>query len=540
MISATVEAADHLPLTVPRLLRARAQRYDDKVFIVCDDRTLTYRDAEQQSRELARALLAAGFGKGTHIGLLHPNGTEFAVAWLAAARIGAVAIPFSTFSTPAELAGMIRGADVEVLLAAASYRSHDYGQTLRIAVPELDLDSAPPLWSTSIPSLRHVHLSSSSNTIGRAWTIDGLLDGADLIDDDVLEAVEADVSPADPMVIVHTSGSTSAPKGVVHAHGPLIRHQNNLNLVRSYEDIDVLFANSPWFWIGGFAFGLLATLVAGGRLVCSNAPDAAGVLDVLDRERPTVANGFAQTVAHLPQDPSFAARDLSSIRRGNLYPIMPDDVRPEDPGLRHGMLGMTEAGSVCLLSADEHDLPERQRGSFGAPAPGFETRVLDPDTGEARPTGVVGVLWLRGPFLMEGYYGRERSDAFDADGWYCTGDLFHVDAEGLHYFHGRHGDMIKTGGANVSPREVESVIADRAGLRAHVIGLDDEKRGQIVAAAVVSDEPVDLDALTTTLKGELSSYKVPKVVIVLAEAAVPMMSSGKLDARALRALFHDR
>jgi acyl-CoA synthetase (AMP-forming)/AMP-acid ligase II len=342
------------------------------------------------------------------------------------------------------------------------------------------------------------------------------------------------------MVIVHTSGSTSEPKGVVHAHGPLIRHLDNLNEIRRYTPDEVLFASSPWFWIGGFAYALLGTLVAGARLVSSNAPDAADVLDVLERERPTLVNGFAQTVEHLARDPSFARRDLSSIRRGNLYPIMPDDVRPKDPGLRHAMLGMTETGSVCLVSPDETELPEHQRGSFGRPAPGFEARIVDPDTGQPCPVGETGELWLRGPFLMEGYYGRERSEAFQRDGWFRTGDLFHVDDGGLFYFHGRRGDMIKTAGANVSPREVEAVLAEAAGVRAHVVGLDDAGRGQRVAAAIVSDEPVDLEALKHVLRERLSSYKVPKTFLVLAENEVPRMSSGKLDLRALKALFDGR
>jgi acyl-CoA synthetase (AMP-forming)/AMP-acid ligase II len=253
-----------------------------------------------------------------------------------------------------------------------------------------------------------------------------------------------------------------------------------------------------------------------------------------------MVNGFAQSVAHLPHHPSFARRDLSSIRRGNLYPILCDAVRPKDPGLRHSMLGMTETGSVCLLSPDDTELPEYQRGSFGRPAPGFEARVVDPDSAQPCPVGETGELWLRGPFLMEGYYGRERFEVFDRDGWFRTGDLFHVDDSDLFYFHGRRGDMIKTGGANVSPREVESVLAEAAGLRAHVIGLDDEHRGQRVAAAIVSDEPVDLDALKVLLRERLSSYKVPKTFLVLAEKAVPMMSSGKLDLRALKELFDGR
>lgn len=540
MSQTMVDAGDGLPLTIPRLLHERSEQLGGKAFLVCDSETISYRDAEARSARLARALLATGVGKGARVGMLLPNGSPFAVAWLAAARIGAVAVPFSTFSRAAEIAGLLRGSDVEVLLSARSHRSHDYERTLQEAARGLDLAAPAPLAAPSVPNLRRIHIDAPSAGVHRSWSMDGLLALADRIEEAVLSASEADVQPSDPMVVVHTSGSTSEPKGVVHAHGPLIRHLDNLNELRRYTPEEVLFSNSPWFWIGGFAYALLGTLVAGGRLVCSNSPDASAVLDVIERERPTMVNGFAQSVEHLARDPSFADRDLSSIRRGNLYPIMPDAVRPKDPGLRHAMLGMTEAGSVCLLDPDEGDLPERQRGSFGRPAPGFEARIVDPDSGQPSRLGETGELWLRSSFLMEGYTNRERFQTFDPDGWFPTGDLFHVDEDGLYYFHGRRGDMIKTAGANVSPREVEAALAETAGVRAHVLGLDDAQRGQRVAAAIVSDQPVDVDAVKARLRERLSSYKVPKTFLVLAESEVPMMSSGKLDLRALKALFDGR
>src|SRR4029079_8076574 len=178
------------------------------------------------------------------------------------------------------------------------------------------------------------------------------------------------------------------------------------------------------------------------------------------------------------------------------------DVRAADPELRHNMLGMTEAGSVCLASDDETDQPEHRRGSFGRPVPGFEAKVVDPETSTALGIGEVGELWLRGAFLMEGYYGRERYETFTRDGWYRTGDLFHVDADGFFYFTGRRGDMIKTAGANVAPREVEAAIAEITGLVAHVVGIDDPGRGQVVAAAIRvprAQEPPDVDALRVAL-----------------------------------------
>jgi acyl-CoA synthetase (AMP-forming)/AMP-acid ligase II len=541
MTSSLIDAHDGLPLTVPALLRERVGARPDAVLLACDQDVLTYADAEFRSRQLARGLLANGAGKGAHIGILHPNGSGFVVAWLAAARIGAVSVPLSTFSTSAELATLLRNADIDLLVSAASYRSHDCVESLGKAIPELDFEVRPPLLAESAPLLRRIAFDVEKNDprVGLQWTTAELVDAGVQIEDDVLRAAEDAVSPADRMVIVHTSGSTSAPKGVIHGHGALIRHLDNLNQLRRYTPDEVLFSNSPFFWIGGFAYALLGTLVAGARLVCSNSTTASGVLDVLERERPTMVNGFAQSVAHLPDDPTFVTRDLSSIRRGNLFPIMPPDVRPHDPELHHAMLGMTEAGSVCLVSDDESEQPEHRRGSFGRPAPGFEAKVVGTDDSEDCGHDELGELLLRGPFMMEGYYGRERHVTFDADGWYHTGDLVAVDDDGLFYFKGRHGDMIKTSGANVAPREVEAAILDLTGLASHVVGVDDADRGQIVAAAirVQVGTVVDPHELRAALRERLSAYKVPRRILLLADDDVPMMSSGKLDARALKGLF---
>jgi acyl-CoA synthetase (AMP-forming)/AMP-acid ligase II len=549
-VTATVvDAGDALPLTVPALLRSRAAAAPDRVLLVADEARLTYAEAERGSATLARALLAAGASAGTRVALLYPNTPAFVMAWLAAARIGAVSAPLSTFSTSAELVGLLRGTDATFLLSAPGYRSQDFVASLTAGIGALDLAAPPPLLSEAVPSLRRIvfdteaptsatHPDARASSIQAGWTMAGLLSGFDDVGADVLAAAETFVSPADPMVIVHTSGSTSEPKGVVHTHGALIRHLDNLNQLRHYDETEILFSNSPFFWIGGFAYSLLGTLVAGATLVCSNAPDAAAVLDVLERERPTMVNGFAASVAHVAEDPSFASRDLSSIRRGNLYPIMPPEARPADPELRHAMLGMTEAGSVCLASADESEQPEARRGSFGRPVPGFEAKVVESEDGTECPQGEVGGLCLRGTFLMDGYLGRERHETFDADDWYHTGDLVSVDRDGYVYFRGRSSDLIKTAGANVSPREVEAAILEVSGHVAHVIGVDDASRGQVVAALVrASDGGVDADDLRTRLRAVLSAYKVPRRVLVIADDEVPMLSSGKLDPRAVKELF---
>lgn len=477
-----------MPESLVDLLRRRA----DHPLLICDAERLTYREADLRSGELARGLVALGAGKGTHIGLLYPNGAAFVVGMLAAARIGAVVVPFSTFQTAAELQAQLFDSDTEFLLAARSFRQHDYEQHLA---------------GIAAPCLRQV-----------------LFDPPSATEPDLTE-LEADVDGSDVLAIIYTSGSTGPPKGAVHTHAGLLEHQRNLNEIRRLTASDRLFCNSPFFWIGGFAFGLLATIVAGSTLICSNATDAGDTLDLLESVQPTIGNGFAAGVAHLARHPSFGDRDLSSLRRGNLYPIMAAESRPADAELRHNMLGMTEAGSVLLIDGDEADQAEHRRGSYGRPAPGFDTKVLD--TGE---------LCIRGPYVMQGYYGRSREDCFDADGWFHTGDLVRVDDDGHVYYLTRAGSMIKTAGANVTPGEVEKALA-AVGFTAHVLGLPDEQRGQIVAAVLVCDGPADTDGIRRALREQLSSYKIPRVFAVCRPGEVPTLSSGKLDMPGLRGLF---
>jgi acyl-CoA synthetase (AMP-forming)/AMP-acid ligase II len=515
--------------TVGEILREQARSKGDHPLLVCDAERISYDEADCRSAQLARGLIALGAGKGSHIGLLYPNGVAFVVGMLAAARIGAVVVPFSTFATTRELGAQLVDSDTQILLATASYRSHDYAQRLSDVLSGSDLGGDDRLFDPAAPQLRHV--------IFDVLRLDEL---AETVDEHLLAAIEDDVDGSDPLTVVYTSGTTSTPKGVVHTHAALLNHQRNLNAIRSLTAADKLFCNSPFFWIGGFGFALLATLLAGSTLVCSNAEDANQMLDLLEAERPTITSGFAASVAHLARHPSFARRDLSSLRRGNLYPIMAPEARPSDPELRHNMLGLTEAGSVVLISDDDSDQPERRRGSFGKPAPGLETKIVDPETGAPVEDGALGELCIRGPCLMQRYYKRSREECFDADGWFHTGDLVATDRDGFVYYIRRRGSMIKTAGANVSPAEVEQAIAKvTGGIVAHVLGIPDAERGQIVVAVVTLENGAQFDETTLRRKlaAELSVYKIPKRFAAIPGAEVPLLASGKVDMQSLKKLF---
>jgi acyl-CoA synthetase (AMP-forming)/AMP-acid ligase II len=242
------------------------------------------------------------------------------------------------------------------------------------------------------------------------------------------------------------------------------------------------------------------------------------------------------------EHPSFAGRDLSAIRAGNLYEVLPETLRPEDPELRSNALGMTETCGPHTIDKMDEDLPEALRSSFGHSVPGVEHKIVDPVTGKDLPPGEFGEICVRGYSLMQGLYKIERGDTFDADGFYHTQDGGYFDANGILFFQARLGDLIKTGGANVTPREVEATLEAIPSVReAYVVGLADAERGQLVHAAIVlqSGEPATGEELRARLKSELSAYKIPRAFHFYSHEKLPFTDSGKIDKGALIALIEN-
>jgi acyl-CoA synthetase (AMP-forming)/AMP-acid ligase II len=545
MTSAVIDAGDDLPLTIPAMLRRQVGRYGNDTLLVCDDARLTYAEAEARSRILAKALIAAGAGKGSHVALLLPSCPEFMICVLAATRIGAVVLPFSTLSTPDELAWLLANSDTAFLFVAPEFRSHRYLESLKKALPDLNFSQPQRVRTAAAPWLRGIWFTPSlPEGAHSSWSVKALEESAGSVSDAFLEATENRVTPADRFFIIHTSGSTAKPKGVVHTQGSMLRYYDNLNQIRGYGPGDALYSPSPWFWLAGFGYALLSMFIVGGRLVASNATASSAILDLLERERPDAVNGWPSAGERLAIDPSFAGRDMSFIKRGNLYAIMAPGIKPRDPDLRHSVYGMTEAGSTITHAPHENDNPEGQRGSFGSVAPGYEAKIVDPETGKPLAEGQVGELWIRGTFMMEGYYNRHRSEVFERDGWFRTSDLGHLDADGFFYLRGRRGDMIKSAGANVAPREVEGALRELVGelLPCVVLGVPDAERGQLVVAVIAAERESDVNeaALREKLAIKLSSYKVPRRILRITPAELPLLSSGKVDPRRLLALVQQR
>ncbi|WP_319452230.1 MULTISPECIES: class I adenylate-forming enzyme family protein [unclassified Mycobacterium] len=503
--------------TIPALIERSAREFGDHDYVVTPTDRLTYQGAERRSADIACWLLGHGVGKGTRVGLFFPNGIDWIVWWLAVSRIGALAVPLSTMYTPAELAKVLRLADVGLLVAPTEVLTIDVAERLEAALPQLSGQRAGLLAMPAAPYLRAIVLEGGSD---RRWAT-RFADEANGVSRDVLAAVEAEVSPADLAIMVHTSGSTADPKGVLHTHGTLVRQTSTWpaairSVTGSGAEPRILCA-MPFFWIGGVlaATGALHECVT---ILVMPRLDAATALDMVERERATGLVGWPAFTQRLRDHPSFADRDLTSA-----------------PMLREGPLdiAMTDVPDGFPV----HRTMSETAGGFAF----TELEITDED-GNPVPDGTTGELLIRGIGVMAGYNKRERAETFDEAGWYHTGDrVYRRTGDPRLFYVGRTSELIKTSGANVSPLEVEAVVEGLPAVaQCVVVGLDDAERGEAVCAVVVaSTTELDFGAVAAHARAQLSAYKVPTRWVLATSDQIPTLASGKLNRKALRQMVID-
>ena len=523
--------------TLPELVKAAATLHGEREFVVLGDDRLTFFEADRRSRELARGLLAMGVGKGSRVGLLMPNSPTWATSWFAVARTGALTVALSTFFRSPELSWGLRHNDVDTLLVAARYLKNDYLDALERAVPELAAQAGPEFFLPSHPYLRRIIVFGDCD---RPWALKGpaAIDAAAArVDDAFLDAVEANIAPADPLITICTSGSTAEPKAVVHCHGTAVNTTRQYLPYYDWRPDDRAYSGHPYFWIGGLNVNLLPALYVGDCQVCSPSPAPEVVAKVVEEQRVTRFSVWPSQAAGIREAADRGGRDLSAVRIIGLEDF-DEDGQPIPRDRRYGgVFGMTETFGMHALEVMRRPVPAGKGGSHGRPLPGIERRIVDRETSKALGPGEVGELHLRGHALMLGYYKTPRDQTFTRDGFFPTGDLGYVDADNWFYFTGRASEMIKTSGANVSPREVELALLAQGGLReAHVLGVPDSLKGETVTAVLVpaSGEPADVERRLARLREDLSPYKVPRHVTVMTYDDVPRTLSGKPDKTRLK------
>jgi acyl-CoA synthetase (AMP-forming)/AMP-acid ligase II len=498
--------------TVDQLVRFRAAHDGSKPMVIDPQSRISYRELDTTTRDLAAEFVEAGVGKGTRVGLIMPNGSRWVQVAIALTRIGAVLVPLSTLLQAGELVAQLRAAAVQFLVSVDEFRGHRYLD---------DLESVSPL---ELPALRQVWVADRLDHATAGERTRRLVD-----------AMTETVTAADPMVIMFTSGSSGAPKGVVHSHGNALGAVASGLAARCITSESRLYLPMPFFWVGGFGSGILSVLLAGATLVTEEVPRPETTLRLLASERVTLFRGWPDQAEALARHPGAVSVDLSALRPGSLEALLPPELRSH-PGARATLFGMTEAfGPYCGYPADT-DMPHAARGSCGKPFPGMQVRVVDPDSGEPVTAGSVGMIQIRGPHTLRGICRRTREELFTSDGFYPTGDLGHLDPGGFLFYRGRSDDMFKVSGATVYPSEVERALRTIDGVENAFVANVPGAAGERVGAAVVcGDHSLTPERLRNSARKLLSAFKVPTVWLLLeSDDDVPRGGSGKPDTRRLR------
>jgi len=489
----------------------------------------TYRDLEHESRRIAKALLALGIGKGGRVGVLMGNRPEAVAALFGAALAGAVAVPLSTFAPKPELSYLLAHADISVLLLQTGMGKRRFAAD----VAELCLSAAGagPVGDARYPFLRHIAALGPTRDAAGITPWDTFVQVGDGADDAVLDAVARQVHPSDPAVIIYSSGTTSHPKGVLHNHQAVsLQFWVQAQLFGRDERTRVWCA-LPIFWTAGMNVALGATLAGGATWVMQERFDAGEALRLLERERVSEPHVFAHQARALEEHPAWASADLSSCTKvfgKSVFTRHPAVTGDPSWNMPVGY-GMSETSS--FFTALPHWAPRDifRNGSYGRLLPGNELRVIDPETGAVLGPGEEGELIVRGPTLMEHYVKQARADCFDADGFYHTGDIGCFDADGLVYWGGRRSEMIKTGGANVSPAEIEVQLQAFEPVKlSRAVGIPDDERDEIVVLCVELKEGATATEaeVQAFLRERLASYKVPRHVVFFADGGIPLNRSG--------------
>jgi fatty-acyl-CoA synthase len=520
--------------TIGLLPERAARQWGPREALAFQGRRWTFDEMHARVDAVARGLLSLGIAPGDKVALWMVNRPEWIDAMFAVMKIGAVLVPVNTRFRTEDMAYILGQSDAAAVLLADRSGPVDYLAMIREVVPALGSRPDP-----RFPCLRHVVVLSDGAEGGvTGWR--GMLDRGASVGAAALRERAERVDPDDSAFIFYTSGTTGFPKGAVHGHR-MIRnawdHGDRMGLTVD----DVILMYLPLFHAFGFIEGPLMSMIRGCRQVLTETFDGGHCLDLIASERATIIHGFDTHYKVLLDAQERSPRDVSSVRTGICGTGMSSSIpiarraRKTFGNLMTGF-GMSEVGigvTFSFLDSTEEQCVEAN----GYPGSGYEVRIIDPETGADQPVSVPGEILVRGYIVTTGYYKRpeETARAIDPDGWFHTGDMALMRPDGHMRFLGRYKDMLKIGGENVDPMEVEAFLMTHPAVNAaSVVGLPDARLSE-VAVAFVQLAPggaLSEREVIEHCRGRVASFKIPRHVAFVDE--FPMTSSGKVQKVKLR------
>jgi fatty-acyl-CoA synthase len=533
-------------LTLPGFLAEVRERYGPREALVAfegDKATArwTYDELWERSNEIARALIATGLGKGEYVGMLMTNRLEWVSSCFGIAMAGGVAVGLSTFSTADELDALLRLSGVSVLLFERNVAGKDFAAMLRELEPAIASAEQGKFASVKFPFLRRIAMLGDGPAQGAIESWQAFLAHGANIAPERVEARAAQVHPSDPALLFFSSGSTGKPKGVLNAHrGVNIQSWRWVRIYNYRPEHEVrCWSPNGLFWSGNFSISLGGTLAAGGALILQRMFDPAESVRLFEKERVSMPYCWPHQWAQLEDAEGWDAADLSSFHyfepaqnlRRPQKSVSTDWIEP------HATYGATE--TFTISAAYPCGSPEELwKGSNGGALPGNTIKIVDPETGATLKRGETGEFAIKGPTLMLGYIGLPPEECLDAEGFYHAGDGGFIDERDRLVFQGRINDIVKTGGANVSPVEVDWTLCNCPGVKVcKTTGVPHETLGEMVVSCVVRVEGSDLSEgdVIAFLKARLAAYKVPRKVLFIEQGDLDFTDTAKIKPAEARA-----
>lgn len=511
--------------TIPALLAEQAAKYGDREALIGGEHRYTYKQLREAVREFAKGLSAIGIGRGSRVAILMGNKPEWIIADLAICSLGGVMIAVNTWVTGRELAYILEHSDADALIFADSFLKYDYVSMLGELEP----------FSETMPKLRTlIHLGDRGykNSI----PLESVPERGKNVPDSVIDAAAAAIDPQDVTYLLYTSGSTSTPKGVQLQHYALIENMWNLGNRMHVTPEDRLWLAVSLYWGLGCENALFNLLTHGGCIVLQEYFEPGEALRLIEAERCTLFYGTPNMAQAMHEHPDRPNRDLSTLRSGGATGSPEQLQRVVELGATEicHIYGLTESYGNCNVTDGKLDPPSKVHTSVGRPLDGVIQRIADPKTNEPLPQGQIGEIQIK-RYVTIGYYKDEdkNREAFTPDGYFRTGDFGFIDEDGFLFFRGRIKEMIKTGGINVAPAEVEEILMRQPGVKiAFVVGVPDAVRDEVIGAVIVPSGPVEEDfqaKLAAAVGEELAAYKRPRLYHLIEERNLPLTTTGKVQ-----------
>ena len=532
-------------LTLPGFLREVVTAYGPREALVMHrpDGTAerwSYDELWDRAVAVARALIACGLGKDERVGVLMTNRLEWVSSFFGIGLAGGTAVGLSTFSTPAEFDHLLKASGLSALLFERKVVAKDFAAILTELEPAIATAAPGRLASTRFPFLRRLAMVEGASPGGAIESWEAFLAHGETVLPDRVAARASAVTPADPALLFFSSGSTGKPKGILNAHRGVNIQSWRWNRIYGFDAPPRTWSANGLFWSGNFSIALGGTFAAGGTLVLQPVFDPAEALALMQAERVSLPYCWPHQWAQLEALPDWEEADLSSFRyfdsELNLRrPQKTITTRWTEPRASYGSTETFTISTVFPVGTPR----EVWEGSNGAVLPGNMVRIVDPESGATLKRGETGEIAVKGATLMLGYIGVPGDEALDAEGFYRTGDGGFLDDRGRLVFQGRINDIIKTGGANVSPVEVDWALASCPGVKVcKTTGVPHETLGEMVVTLVAPEagHSVTGDEVIAFLKERLASYKVPRKVIFVAEEELNLTGTAKIKPAEARAL----